>query len=344
MRSGAGKITVDYNRAIRQRRIWKTQFLQTGQIEDCGWSVLSGRSVGAGSVAVEFQTLFTRPLCKVRRMYRLMSTLLIAGLLLWPTFSSADNLAKEIKKAVERSTLDQPGTKPFHLVATIAPSFERDKDSGRTGTVEIWWSSPTRWKREVRSPQFHQVEMVDGLAAWQKNEGDYFPQWLEQTALELIRPIPPLEDVLLHAKDAEQRRIGPMTNLNWTTPSGTAEVHNILRSSISLQSSTGLLLYAGGLGWGGQFKDYQDFHGRMVARTVSVGSPEVTAKIMTLEEWTQIPAGFFEIAGKTGDAPLRTAVMDETSVRKNLFASGARVMAAPTGWSVRRQCYNPLCD
>ena len=239
---------------------------------------------GFGGCGISY--VFTRPLCKVRRMYRLMSTLLIAGLLLWPTFSSADNLAKEIKKAVERSTLDQPGMKPFHLVATIAPSFERDKDSGRTGTVEIWWSSPTRWKREVRSPQFHQVEMVDGLAAWQKNEGDYFPQWLEQTALELIRPIPPLEDVLLHAKDAEQRRIGPMTNLNWTTPSGTPEVHNILRSSISLQSSTGLLLYAGGLGWGGQFKDYQDFHGRMVARTVSVGSPEVTAKIMTLEEWT----------------------------------------------------------
>jgi len=237
----------------------------------------------------------------------------------WSTLCHSDNLTKDIKKAVERSTLDQPGTKPFHLVATIAPSFDRDKDSGRSGSVEIWWASPTRWKRELRSPQFHQVEIVDGPNTWQKNEGDYFPQWLEQTALELICPIPTLEDVLLHAKDAEQRRIGPMTNLSWTTPSGTSQVPNILRSSVALQSSTGLLLYAGGLGWGAEFKDYQDFHGRMVARSVSVSSPQVTAKITTLEEWPQIPRAFFEIAGKAGDSPLRTAVMDETSVRKNLL-------------------------
>jgi hypothetical protein len=178
-------------------------------------------------------------------MRRQACVLLMVTMAFWSTLCHSDNLAKDIKKAVERGTLDQAGTKPFHLLATIAPTFERDKGSGRTGGVEIWWASPTRWKREVRSPQFHQVEIVDGPTTWQKNEGDYLPQWLEQTAQELIRPIPPLEDVLLHAKDAEQRRIGPMTNLSWTTPSGTSEVHNILRSSVALQSSTGLLLYAG---------------------------------------------------------------------------------------------------
>jgi hypothetical protein len=50
---------------------------------------------------------------------------------LWPGTVDADNLAKDIKKAAERSTLDQPGNKPFHLKATVAPSFERDKESGR---------------------------------------------------------------------------------------------------------------------------------------------------------------------------------------------------------------------
>jgi hypothetical protein len=61
-------------------------------------------------------------------------------------------------------------------------------------------------------------------------------------------------------------------------------VHNILRSLVALQNSTGLLLYAGGLGWGAEFKDYTDFHGRMIARTVNVGSPQVTAKVTTLED------------------------------------------------------------
>lgn len=35
----------------------------------------------------------------------------------------ADDPEKTVKKAVERSTLNQMGTKPFHLKAIIAPSF-----------------------------------------------------------------------------------------------------------------------------------------------------------------------------------------------------------------------------
>lgn len=63
---------------------------------------------------------------------------MFAAMTVWPALGHAENLAKEVKKAVERSTLDQPGTKAFHLRATVAPSFERDKESGRTGEVEIW--------------------------------------------------------------------------------------------------------------------------------------------------------------------------------------------------------------
>lgn len=101
---------------------------------------------------------------------------MFASLLVWPTLGRGENLVKEVKKAIERSTLDQSGTKPFHLRATLAPSFERDKNSGRTGDVEIWWASPTQWKRDVRSPEFHQIEIVNGARDWQKNEGDYFPE------------------------------------------------------------------------------------------------------------------------------------------------------------------------
>jgi hypothetical protein len=253
-------------------------------------------------------------------MQRQLWITVLAALTVWPTVGRAESLAKEIKKAVERSTLDQHGTKAFHLKAVLAPSFERDKESGRTGEVEIWWASPTRWKREVRSPEFQQIEIVDDAHDWQKNEGDYFPQWLQETAEELIRPVPPLNEVLEQAERAEIRRIGPMTNLSWTTPSGTPEVHNILRSWVALQNSTGLLLYAGGLGWGAEFKDYADFHGRMIARTVNVGSPQVTAKVTMLEDLGAIPAGFFDTTGKGGDAqPPHTVLINEISLRKSLL-------------------------
>jgi hypothetical protein len=249
-----------------------------------------------------------------------------ALVLAWPALSHSENLVKDVKQSVTRSTLDQPGTKPFHLKAAIAPSFERDKDSGRTGVVEIWWASPTQWKREVRSPEFHQIEVLDGGRDWQKNDGDYFPEWLRRTAVELLSPVPPLDRVLEEVKTAEVRRLGPMTNLSWTTASGTPETPNITRSTMAWLSSTGLLLYANGLDWGGEFRDCQDFHGRMIARTVNVGSPQVTAKVIMLEDLGNVPAGFFDATGKGGDPqPLQTVLLDEVTLRKSLLPAAAVV-------------------
>ena len=247
--------------------------------------------------------------------------------LLISSAAHAKDLTGQVKKSVEHSTLDQPGTKPFHLKAVLSPSFERDKDSGRTGQVEIWWQSPTRWKREVQSPEFHRIEIVDGTRDWQKNEGDYFPEWLRETAIELVKPVPPLEEVLDHVKSAQVRNfVNPgnrsmsQLNIDWVTDTGAAEVHNISRSYVSLQEDTGLLLYAGGLGWGGEFKDYAGFHGRMVARTVNVGTPQVTAKVITLEDLGDVSAGFFDAGAGGGDAqPLQLLLIDEASLRKNLL-------------------------
>ena len=263
---------------------------------------------------------------KVPRMSRPL-WIAISALLLFPVCGHAENVAGQVRRAVEHSTLDRAGTKPFHLKAVLAPSLERDKDSGRTGEVEIWWQSPTRWKRELRSPEFHQIEIVDGSREWQKNEGDYFPEWLREMATELVKPIPALEEVLDHAKSAQVRNFDnpvnrslSMVNIDWVTNTGTAEVRNIRRSGVALRASTGELLYAYGFGWGGEFKDAQNFHGRMVARTVSLGSPEVTAKVLELEELGEVPAAFFDAGAEGGDPrPLQTLLIDETTLRKNLL-------------------------
>jgi len=244
-----------------------------------------------------------------------------AAMLAWPMLCHAENLVKEVKKAVERSTLDQPGTKPFHLKASLAQSRDRDKDYGLTGEVEIWWASPTKWKQEMRSAEFHRIEVVDGERDWQKSEGDYLPEWLREASVALVKPVPPLDWVLEQVKTAEVRHLMGMTNINWITVTGTADVPNILRSYVALRDSTGLLLYAGGFGWSGEFKDYADFHGRMVARTVNVGTPQVTAKVTILEDLGDPPAGLFDADAKGADAqPLRTLLLDEPSLRKNLLS------------------------
>lgn len=240
----------------------------------------------------------------------------------------AENMVGKVRKAVDHSTLNQPGTKPFHLKATIRPSFERDKDSGRNAEVEIWWASPNQWRREIRSSDFQQVEIFDNNRDWQKNEGDFFPEWLRETAVQIINPLPSLDEVLEHVKTAESKNLfGRQISIEWTATTGTADVRNIERFGIALQPSTGLLLYTDGFGWGAEFKDYSDFHGRMVARTVNVGSPQVTAKIETLEDLGQVAPGFFDSAAKDGDRrPLGTELIAEPTLRKNLLPM------EPTNW------------
>ena len=121
-------------------------------------------------------------------------------------------------------------------------------------------------------------------------------------------------------------------HIQWITQTGTAEVRTIRRSAVALSATTRGMLYAYGFGWGGGFKDYQNFHGRKVARTVSWGSPEVTAKITTLEDLPAVSPDFFDAAAKGGDPqPLRTELIDEVSLRKN------RLPAEPTaGYRFRR--------
>jgi hypothetical protein len=57
----------------------------------------------------------------------------------------------------------------------------------------------------------------------------------------------------------------------------------------------GSLFYTGVPGWSGQYHGFKDFHGRMVAYTVSSGSVEVTAKVSVLEDLRTLPARIFLI-------------------------------------------------
>ena len=233
--------------------------------------------------------------------------------------SHAEDMAHMVKKAVDRSTLDQPGTKPFHLKATLAPSFERDQQAGLTGEVEIWWSSPTRWRREVHTPHFSQIAIVSGDSQWQKTDGEYFPEWLREVAVALIEPVPNLTQVLERVKGCDLRTIMMQTNCSWTEMSSDGQVQASMGAGIALNNQTGLLMYGSGLGWSAELKAFQDFHGRQIARMVKSGRPQVTATVTVLEDLGSVAPGFLDAsAAGAGSEVLRTVVVDEELLRRNL--------------------------
>ncbi len=58
----------------------------------------------------------------------------------------------------------------------------------------------------MRSPEFHQIMVVDGEREWQKNDGDYFPQWLDELAVAMVQNrtgCPTAEGVAPAGEDSE---------------------------------------------------------------------------------------------------------------------------------------------
>ncbi len=243
-------------------------------------------------------------------------------MLLLPLSLLAGDDVSTVKKAVERSTLNQPGTHPFHLKAVLAPRRASDQTSDRTGEVEIWWVSQMQYRREVRSPEFHQIDIVNGDREWQKNEGEYFPEWLREVAVALIEPVPNLNDVLKQVETADVKKLMGTTHFSWIIESTNGDVKGTMGAGLSIADNTGLLQYGSGFGWSGEYSDYGNFHGRMVARTVGAGSPEVAARVITLEDLRDVPRDFFDAGASGGDTTLlRTYVVDEISLRNNLLPS-----------------------
>jgi hypothetical protein len=231
----------------------------------------------------------------------------------------ADGVAS-VRKAVERSTLDQPGTPPFHLKATFAPNRPGDQSSNRSGEVELWWASPTQYRREIRTPEFHQIDVGNGGREWQKNEGDYFPEWLRELSVALIDPVPNLADVLKQIEEADVKKLFGATHYSWMISSTNGEIQGTMGAGLSVNDSTELLQYGSGFGWSAELSDYKKFHGRMVARTVGAGSPQVIAKVTVLEDLGAAPADLFDAGASGGDPSLlRTLLVEEMALRKNLL-------------------------
>ncbi len=235
--------------------------------------------------------------------------------------ADAPDSLSSLKHAIERSTLDQSGTKPFHLKAIISPGRRAKPASSHTGSVEIWWVSPAQWRREIHTPEFSQVAIVNGSDQWQKNEGDYFPEWLREIAAALVDPVPSLDVVLQQANSGEVRHLFGTTEYSWVNASSDGNVQKIMGAGIQISDKNGLIANGTSLGWSAEFADYRNFHDRMVARTVTGGSLEDQARVVTLEDLGRVPPGFFDAKAPGGDAQLlQTLIVSETSFRTHLLA------------------------
>jgi hypothetical protein len=227
---------------------------------------------------------------------------------------------EQAEHAVDQSTLDQPGTPAFHLRLQFSPANNRVAAADYTGTVEYWWVSPTQWRREIKSATFHDIEIQNGANTWDKHEGDFFPAWLQKIARAPIQPLPlPAQDLAAGLGRADIKYMMGTANFQWAINPAVDDQRSTNKAMIQLQVSTGRINYTIGPDWDGEYKDFQDFHGKPIARQVS--ADPVVGQVAILEDLAPQAAGFFDTAKPGGDAhPLDSIVLDTDDLRRNLAA------------------------
>ena len=193
------------------------------------------------------------------------------------TAAADERFDKALEKAARKSNLMEPGSAPFHV--KLVAENKRQEHPEYSVEIEMWWSSPEKWRREVRSPGFTQTSVRNGERYYEDDSSDYLPWWLDELIRALLEPVAvedlKVDDLEFHPpcggwqseyrKDGEGIALGNRMCFN---PDDT--VSEIFTSTIAAQ-----------LG------NYQSFGGKRVAGTIVVWpqSPnEVRGTVAVLEK------------------------------------------------------------
>jgi hypothetical protein len=222
---------------------------------------------------------------------KLLTALFITCILAVSCFAADQetvSVAGTAEKALQHSQITFPGSRPFHLTATITETT--DPNSDYRAKIEEYWVSPTKWRRAIESPGFSQIRVVNSDAVFEKNTGDYFPVWLNQMLTALFDPLPMLS--ILKQGNAQMQKLGRGTN-----STACADFHaRIDRWVICFEGSSGLLSSVFTKGYSAECKDYAKFGDKRVARRI-VDDPEpgmtLETRISSLDDLTSPDEGAF---------------------------------------------------
>ena len=233
-----------------------------------------------------------------QRLCRHLKSILVAAALPW-TMSVCGTAQEVSAGAMDKPVIVQPvlvetGSRPFHLKATIT---EIDDPAAKT-TIEMFWLSPDKYRRTIKSEDFSQTLIVNGRAVFEENSEDYFPLDLQIVITALVDPRPVLDayrpgDPLFTKANGKSKESGDICRSEKVCG------HTLL----FWQASLGLNEIVGSLGREMEFTDYRDFKGRRVARLVfhrtGFGKSGLEAVVTELSELKNAPEDLFVVRQST---------------------------------------------
>jgi len=227
--------------------------------------------------------------------------------------SKPATVGEGVEAAAKRSQITLPGSKPFHLKASIAELDSPDSDY--KAEIEMYWVAADRWRRTIKSPEFSQTMIVNGENISEQNQGDYFPWWLNDFVVAMFQLAPPeiralrtpLPDLQAFADQLAKKLPPGAMGIPIATGKqcarsqqrvGIAPVQNSIFTSVCFQNPAGLLETVGSPLFSAEFSDFHSFNGKNVARKISM-TPEpgtkIEARVTELSELKEADEAMFAV-------------------------------------------------
>src|SRR6202021_986101 len=196
-----------------------------------------------------------------------------------------------LDRALKTSSLTFQG-KPFHAVMEIGTT-----GTDYSGRIEIWWVEATKYRLMIQSPKFSQEKVVNGDHVSEKDQGDYFPRWLENFVLAVLDPVPMANNF---RRSGGTLMIGPQIT------------NSCLRrddrpGGITDQLTWGIVCFSGSephlesvltMNVSMEFKDWRKFDKKQIARTYNTDVLDykpVLGQLTVLEEIKKLDENMFTV-------------------------------------------------
>jgi len=242
-----------------------------------------------------------------------IATLIVVSVVAFSLHAAAGDLDDLPEKAIERSQITSPGSRPFVLRAKVLEATN-PANTKYNAEIEEYWVASNKWRRTVKTSDFSQTLIVNGEKTSEQLTGDYYPNWLRTIVAAIFDPGKPLQGVDLSRSSDNPFIGGTKVCRRFTYMAGIAPVSNKVFSSYCFDG--GLIESVGAPGYHASYTNYKNFAGKRVAHTIREyieSGTEVEATIDELAELKSPDESQFTVQETI--APLRTIQASEEMLR-----------------------------
>jgi hypothetical protein len=226
---------------------------------------------------------------------------------------AADSVSDLPKRAIEKSQITLPGSRPFILKAKVV-EITNLANADYQAEIEEYWVAPDKWRRIVKTNKFSQTLVVNGQQSAEQLSGDYYPNWLRTIVAAMFDPGDVLQGVSLSNSSDNPMPGGQKVCRRFMRLSGVPPVTN--QDFYSYCFDNGLLDMVVIPGYEAIYRNYKRFAGKQVARTINERIENGTDVQASVEELTELKSpddAMFAI--KEASTPLQTVRTTEGVLR-----------------------------